>query len=61
MLIPVFLRESAATTLSCRARILERIKHDLVNIAPAPVFARLERFDDRMAYRMKMLRRMFVG
>src|SRR5689334_14215543 len=31
------------------------IKFDLVDIAPAPIFARLERFDNRVLGRVKML------
>jgi hypothetical protein len=32
----------------------------IVDVAPAPIFARFKRLDDRMLGRVKMLRRVFV-
>ena len=40
---------------------LQGIKHDFVDIAPAPLFAGLQRLDDRVTYSMKMLRGVLVG
>src|SRR5438105_8184891 len=37
------------------------LDHELVHVAPAPVLARLEAADDRMAGSMEVLRRMLVG
>jgi hypothetical protein len=36
------------------------VKFDLVDIAPAPILPRFERFDDRVLGRMKMLGRVLV-
>ena len=38
-----------------------RLHHDLVDIAPAPIFARLEAPNDRVGCLMEMTRRMFAG
>jgi len=37
-----------------------RVKHDLVNVAPTPVLAGLERLDDRMMAGVKVFRRVSV-
>ena len=39
---------------------LERLEEDSINVAVAPLFARLERFNDRVFCRMKVLRRVLV-
>jgi hypothetical protein len=39
----------------------QRIKHEFIDITPAPFLARLERLDDRMGGRVKVSRRMLVG
>jgi hypothetical protein len=44
-----------------RCRAIRQVKHDFVNVTPAPAFGRIIGFDDRVAGCMKMLRRVAVG
>ncbi len=41
-------------------RVLRRLEHDLIDVAPAPVFARLEGLDDRVIGRMEVFGRVLV-
>src|SRR5580704_1820293 len=43
-----------------RPVLLRKIQLDLIDVAPAPAFARLDRPHDRMLRLLKMLRRMLV-
>jgi hypothetical protein len=44
-----------------RRRLVRKIEHDFVDIAPAPALRRIIGFDDWMAGRAKMLRRVPIG
>jgi hypothetical protein len=44
----------------CNANLSQLVKHHFIDIAPAPFFARLEGFDDRVFGRMKMFGGVFV-
>ena len=46
---------------SLRRRPIRQVKHDFVNVTPAPAFGRIIGFDDRVIGCMKMLRRVAVG
>jgi hypothetical protein len=40
--------------------VLRRLEHDLIDVAPAPVFAWLEGLDDRVIARMEVFGRVLV-
>ncbi len=41
-------------------RVLRRLEHDLIDVAPAPVFVWLEGLDDRVFGRMEVFGRVLV-
>ena len=53
-------RDAECTAPLRRKRPRERLEKQFVNVTPAPILARFERFDDGMIGRMKMLCRVFI-
>lgn len=56
-LIPEFLEQifKVASTRYRQRNLLERFKEDLINVAPDPILTWLERLDNRVVRRVKML------